>query len=69
MKDEPDAEPLEMDEKDLAAERIGEVRFDNVSFKYHGKERGTSGGLRNISFRVAPGRMVAFVGASGAGKR
>lgn len=69
VQDEANAKPFEAEEKALEERRIGDVKFDNVSFKYHGTERGSSGGLRNISFHVAPGRMVAFVGASGAGKR
>lgn len=50
-------------------EAEGRVSFQNVSFKYEGSQRGEKGGLRNVSFDVAPGKMVAFVGASGTGKR
>src|SRR6185312_6304444 len=42
----------------------GDVRFDDVSFSY-GQARDI---LQNVSFRVAPGQMAAFVGPSGAGK-
>lgn len=69
VQDQPDAKPLIMTNDDVVAGRVGEVRFDNVCFKYQGAERGSSGGLRNISFRIPPGKMLAFVGASGAGKR
>jgi subfamily B ATP-binding cassette protein MsbA len=40
-----------------------EIQFDNVSFSYGDKLV-----LRNIQLRVEPGRMVALVGSSGAGK-
>ena len=46
-------------------ERIqGEVAFDHVSFAY---SEGTWV-LRDVSFTIAPGERVAFVGATGAGK-
>ncbi len=43
----------------------GEIRFENVWFSYAGDEDWV---LRDVSFRVAPGERVAFVGATGAGK-
>ena len=42
----------------------GEVTFDHVSFAYN---EGTQV-LRDVSFAIAPGERVAFVGATGAGK-
>ena len=42
----------------------GEVEFKNVWFAYAGEDWV----LRDLSFRVAPGERVAFVGATGAGK-
>ncbi len=47
----------------LVAER-GEVRFDDVSFGYDPRRPI----LKAISFVVPPGKTVAFVGRSGAGK-
>lgn len=44
----------------------GEVEFRNVSFKYETKEKTDT--IRNVSFKVEPGQMVAFVGPTGAGK-
>ncbi|MBX9691873.1 MAG: ABC transporter ATP-binding protein, partial [Cyanobacteria bacterium] len=52
----PDTPPL--------GEIDGEVVFDDVTFSYpDGREA-----LKNISFRVRPGQLAAFVGPSGAGK-
>ena len=48
--------PLEM--------RTGIV-FENVSFKYRDAPRPV---LENVSFKIAPGEMVALVGENGAGK-
>jgi ATP-binding cassette subfamily B multidrug efflux pump len=42
----------------------GEVVFENVWFAYQGEDWV----LRDVSFRVAPGERIAFVGATGAGK-
>lgn len=54
--DAPEAYPL--------AVRDGEVRFDNVSFKY---EEGRYA-LHDVSFTASPGQTVALVGETGAGK-
>ena len=45
-------------------EIAGGIKFDSVSFAYRPREEV----LRNVSFQVDPGQMVAFVGPSGAGK-
>ena len=42
----------------------GEVKFNNVSFAYAGKQEV----LSNINFVLKPGQKVAIVGSSGAGK-
>ena len=42
------------------------IEFQNVAFAYD--DRPTKPILRDVSFRVAPGEMVAIVGLSGAGK-
>ena len=44
----------------------GELAFRNVSFAYPGRDDDLV--LRDVSFRVAPGEVVAIVGPSGAGK-
>ncbi len=56
VEDAPDAKPL--------AVSGGEVVFDNVSFAYDPRRPVLDG----VSFRVPPGKTVAIVGASGAGK-
>ena len=56
IKDKPGA-------PDLKVPR-GRVRFENVSFHYDA-DRPI---LKNVSFEVPPGKMVAIVGPSGAGK-
>jgi ATP-binding cassette subfamily B protein len=46
----------------------GELRFDDVSFRY-GVEDGDSGwALRDVDLVIPPGQTVALVGATGAGK-
>jgi ATP-binding cassette, subfamily B, heavy metal transporter len=54
--DRPDAKPLRVTK--------GEIKFENVSFAYD-PERPI---LKNVSFEVPAGKMVAIVGPSGAGK-
>ena len=54
--DNPDARPLAADS--------GEIVFDDVSFAYDPRRPV----LADVSFTVPPGKTVAIVGASGAGK-
>jgi ATP-binding cassette, subfamily B, heavy metal transporter len=56
IKDRPDAKPLQVPR--------GEIRFENVCFAYD-RNRLI---LRDVSFDVPAGKMVAIVGPSGAGK-
>jgi subfamily B ATP-binding cassette protein MsbA len=56
------AEPLDQPGEEAVFERS--IAFDSVYFEYvHGKPV-----LRNVSFSVTPGEVVAIVGPSGAGK-
>jgi len=57
VRDTPDAQSL--------PQVRGEIQFEAVTFTYRSREDAS---LRNISFRVRPGELVAFVGASGSGK-
>jgi subfamily B ATP-binding cassette protein MsbA len=59
MQDEPDALPLPPVE--------GFVRFENVSFDY-GDHDSSREVLKEVSLTAEPGRVVALVGPSGAGK-
>ena len=58
--------PAVADKEDAAALVVtrGEIVFDHVSFSYDQRREI----LRDVSFRVAPGTIVAIVGPSGAGK-
>jgi ATP-binding cassette subfamily B protein len=56
VEDAPDA-------RELSVPR-GEVRFENVAFAYDERRQI----LKGVSFTVPPGKTVAIVGASGAGK-
>jgi ABC-type multidrug transport system fused ATPase/permease subunit len=62
-----DEEPaiVETTETAPAAPLRGDVRFDDISFRYPGTRRDA---LRDVSFAVGPGETLAIVGASGAGK-
>jgi HlyB family type I secretion system ABC transporter len=44
----------------------GQIRFDQVTFRYHPESKINT--LENLSFSVKPGQTVALVGRSGSGK-
>jgi len=57
INDAPDAKPL--------AVARGEVRFEDVTFTYHGKD---APAVSDLTIHVEPGTTCALVGATGAGK-
>lgn len=61
-----DAEPEVREETNAEILPLGEgkIEFDHVTFGYKDGEKV----LDDVSFTVSPGEMVAFVGATGAGK-
>ncbi|MGH2892768.1 MAG: ABC transporter ATP-binding protein, partial [Solirubrobacteraceae bacterium] len=64
-----DEKPELVDAPDAIAldEIRGEVRFDQVSFRY-GAHDGDAWALRDIDLTITPGQTVALVGETGAGK-
>ncbi len=57
--DAPDADSLPAGQAPL-------IRFENVTFRYHGAS--TDDAIRDISFEVFPGETLAVLGATGSGK-
>jgi len=59
-------EPIEDQGGKRQARRVrGDIQFDDVSFTY---PAGQGSALRDVSFKVSAGEMVAIVGRSGSGK-
>lgn len=48
--------------------RLGEIKFQDVTFSYPETGEDTEPTLTDVSFEVKPGQYVALVGASGSGK-
>jgi ATP-binding cassette subfamily B protein len=57
-------EPLEVGDYLPAGRPRGEIVFENVTFEYE-KDQPV---LRDVSFRVEPGQVVALLGSTGSGK-
>jgi ATP-binding cassette subfamily B protein len=62
--DEPEGVQDEAGALDIPAKIAGAVAFDHVSFAY----TPDTWVLKDVSFDIAPGERIAFVGATGAGK-
>ncbi|MEJ2592856.1 MAG: peptidase domain-containing ABC transporter, partial [Candidatus Thiodiazotropha sp.] len=63
---EPEQRPEEISSRVILPDLQGDIRLDNVYFRYGGNE--TPYILENISFAIKPGQLVAIVGQSGSGK-
>ncbi len=61
--DEP-IEPLDFDSAEVLSDVRGEVEFKNVCFGYTPDKRI----INDLSFTAAPGKLIAIVGPTGAGK-
>lgn len=58
-------EPESMDQSVDPGELAGDIEMNSVSFRYNENQPLI---LKNITFKIKPGEMVAFVGPSGSGK-
>lgn len=61
LEEEPESSEQSIDPGELA----GAIEMNSVSFRYHENQPLV---LKDITFKIKPGEMVAFVGASGSGK-
>jgi subfamily B ATP-binding cassette protein HlyB/CyaB len=62
----PEQKPEEVESRVLLPNLKGDIRFDNVYFRYSGAESRFV--LENIKLDIKPGQLVAIVGQSGSGK-
>lgn len=60
-----EAEPESIEGSIDPGELAGEIEMNSVSFRYHNDQPLI---LKDITFKIKPGEMVAFVGSSGSGK-
>ncbi len=60
-----EAEPESTEQSHDPGELEGEIEMNSLSFRYHEEQPLI---LKNISFKIKAGEMVAFVGSSGSGK-
>jgi ATP-binding cassette subfamily B protein len=63
---EPEQKPQQIESRIVLPSLKGDIRFDNVFFRYGGNE--TKFVLESIRFSIEPGQLVAIVGQSGSGK-
>lgn len=63
---EPEQKPEDLPSRVVLPDLQGEIRLENVYFRYGGNE--TPYVLENISLDIRPGELVAVVGRSGSGK-
>jgi ATP-binding cassette, subfamily B, bacterial HlyB/CyaB len=59
-------EDLQTQVRQNLPEIAGEIRFEDVTFRYHPES--DTNILENLTFTIKPGQMVALVGRSGSGK-
>ena len=60
-----EAKPESKEDAADPGELSGEIEFNSVNFRYHPEQPLV---LTDVSFKIKPGEMVAFVGPSGSGK-
>ena len=63
---EPEQKPEELSTRIMLPDLRGDIRFEDMYFRYGGKE--TPYVLENINFEMKAGEVVAIVGQSGSGK-